>query len=207
MRKTFLVAFAALAALAFAFAPAQTAALNASSQRRMLFTSSTNPAFTINAGRSTTKPTDMFVLSSDISGTRMRTVEATLFGTGSAGNTFDVKVWVVKIGVSTATGEAEDWEQQPFCTFTATLGSTAGVGATGITSGDKIVTTLSAPVMTAFGTAVLNAYQGIAPVVYSPGDNTPARLFLPELGNAYAVKFEFDIITATSANALVEGGT
>jgi len=126
---------------------------------------------------------------------------------GSANDTFDYRVYVVKHSTGNLGGAVLDYEQLLFCSGTATLGTQAGVAASGPTSAALFADTLSVTA-SAYCTAVVAAYGGIAPSVYSPADNTQAKLFIPELGNAWAIFVDFDQTSGTpTMNCLIERGT
>ena len=173
---------------------------------RYLTSNSTSDSFTITAGRTTTAPSNMVTLGT-VPGRRYRGAEFTFYGAGSATNTFDYKIWVVEKNQGTGTtGGPDDYSVQLFCSGTATLGATAGVGTKGPTSSDKIVDTLTVT-PSAFGSAVVTAYGAVAPFVYSPGGGAEARLFVPDFGNASDFFIEYDRTGATSCNTMVKKGS
>lgn len=179
--------------------------LQSSGQILYLASNSTSASFpATTAGRKTTPSGSTLFSLGPGYGVRHRGVEMTPFGAGSANQTFDYKVWVVKRGYASLNGAASDISQQLFCSGTVTLGATAGVATSGGPKstdliGDTITVTLSA-----YGTAVVAAYNGLSPSVFSPADDTEARLFIPELGDASDIFIEFDMTGATSGNFMVE---
>ena len=168
---------------------------------RGLSTNSTQTTFTIAAGRTLTKPAG-FIALGQTNGEKPRYGRFIPFGAGSATNTFDYKVWAVTACMN-GTGGIDDYDVQLFCSGTATLSSTAGVGTWGITSSDKVCDTLTVTTAT-YGTAIVNAFGGVAPLVFT--GSAGAQLFIPETGNIHGFVFETDITDATSANYLFSYG-
>lgn len=180
--------------------------LESSGFARYLTTNSTNAAFAVTAGRTTTAPSNLLPMG-NVPGRRFRGAEVVFYGAGTATQTFDYRVWVVEKNLGTnGAGVPDDYDVQLFCHGTATLGATAGVGTKGPTSTDLIVDTLTV-LPDAFGTAAVTAYGAVSPLVYSPGGGGEARLFLPDLGNNSDFFIEFDMTGATSGNAMTKKGT
>lgn len=154
----------------------------------------TQAAFTQAAGRQATKPTGLVTLG-QTNGDKPRFVDFIPFGAGSATNTFDYKVWAVTVCLN-ATGSIDDYDVQLFCSGTATLSATAGVGSFGITSAEKVCDTLTVAPAT-YGTAVTTAFGGVLPTVFT--GSAGASLFVPETGNIHGFIFETDLTGASSA--------
>jgi len=187
-------------------AVAQTASypLESSGQVKYLSTNSTQGSFTLAQGRTTTAPSNLFSLGPAY-GNRFRGVEITFFGSGSATQTFDYKVWGVKRGFPNINGTQVDYELLLICAGTATLGSTAGAATSGsILTTDLIAHTLSLPTISSYGAAISSAYSAASPMVYSPGSNGMGRLYIPDCGNSSDIIVEFDMTGATSGNCLIE---
>lgn len=61
-----------------------------------------------------------------------------------------------------------------------------GAARTGVLATERVadeITATRATAPTGIGEAVITSFRGADPTVYSPGNDTPAVLFLPELGN------------------------
>lgn len=176
-----------------------------SGQIKYLSTNSTSSSFAATAnGRVATAPSNMHSVGAG-SGEKFRGLELTPFGSGSANQTFDYKVWVVKRGYPTFNGStAADYDQFLWCSGTVTLGAKAGVATSGgPTSSDLLGDTITVT-PSAYCSASVSAYGGIAPSAYSPADDTEARLFIPDVGDASDIFIEFDMTGATSGNFMVE---
>ena len=185
---------------------AQTGPLEATGQIPYLATNSTSSAFTVattSAGRVATAPSGLFSVGNSTK--RYRGLELTPFGVGAANTTFDYRVWVIKRSTSSLAGVSDDYDRQLWCYGTVTLGTQAGVASRGITSGNNVGDTITVTA-SAYCAAAVAAYGATAPSYYSPADDTEARLFIPELGNAEYIWIDFDMTGATSGNFLVEKG-
>lgn len=179
-----------------------------SGQRRYLATLSAQGAFSLAAGRQgePASPLDIIPLGED------RGLELTFYGTGAANDTFDYRVWIVKRATAgDLPHQLDDYDLQLYCHGTATLGTQTGVSAASlITDAQKVVDKLTVTKPTAatnpkgIGGAVVTAYGSPEPTVYSPDDNTEARLFIPDLGGAFGVIVEFDMTGATGGGCLYE---
>lgn len=179
--------------------------LESSGQIKYLSSNSTSSSFPATAaGRVATAPSNLYSTGAG-SGEKFRGLELTPFGAGSANQTFDYKVWVVKRGFSNFNGSTPaDYDQQLWCSGTVTLGTKAGVA----TSGGPLSTDLLGDTITvtasAYATASVAAYGGLLPSAHSPADDTEARLFIPDLGDASDIFIEFDMTGATSGNFMAE---
>lgn len=185
--------------------------IETSGQVPYLASNSTQSAFTQTAGRFTTAPASpltMFPLG-PASGNRFRGVEITFYGAGSATQTYAYKVWAVRRGLSGINGTLKDYEIQLYCSGTVTLGTTTGSLTTGpgATTSNLIADTITLDAAEAFTTKAVAAYGGTAPLVFSPGSNGMARLYIPDLGNSSDIIVEFDMTGATSGNCYIERGT
>lgn len=201
-----LLVLAVAVALLGAFGFMQTGPLEASVQIPVLTTNSTNADYTVAttaAGRVAALPSG--ALSVGNTTKRFRGVELTPFGVGAANTTYAYRVWVFKRSTSVAAGVTDDWDRQVWGSGTVTLGATAGIAARGITSANKVGDTITFT-PSAYCSTATAAYAGILPSVHSPADDTEARLFLPELGNAEYLWIDFDMTGATSGNFLAEKG-
>lgn len=184
----------------------QTGQAIVSSGQVLYLPSNTTGTTALSEGRTATAPTYPFSLGS-ISGGRNRYANVIFFGAGTAGQTITYKVWAYKRCIDGLNSTVTvDYDRRLFCSGTATLGATAGVvTAKGIKTTDLIADTLTC-VVSAYGTALVTAYGGVAPFAYTPGGGGEAQLFMPDLGNSMDFELELQIGTATNANALIERG-
>ena len=139
-------------------------------------------------------------------GKRYRGVVITPGGTGTATTTYAMRVYSVKRGFSAqGASQSVDYEYELVWSGTCTLGTTTGVATSGgFTSSHKFCDTISGAATSAYPTAMVAAFSGLAPSYFSPGSNGIARIFIPEMGNSDVV-ITVDMTGATSANFLIEG--
>lgn len=162
-------------------------------------------AFSALAPRTASPPSVLIPLGN--SKERDRCLEVSFFGTGADNATINYKVTVLDMSDSVTTaGVRDDYQEQSLGEGIATLGTTVGTATRGATSAHRLADTLTFTAST-FCTQMVSAYGGTAPVLYSPADNTEARIWIPETGNARYVKIYFDLGTATAANCYVKYGT
>ena len=183
--------------------------VESSGQIRYLSTNSTASAYTITPGRTLTRPSNLFSVGG-LDGKRQRALEVTAFGAGADNSDFGIKCYGVKRCISIVNGVTEvDWDVYLILEVaTCTLGTMLGVGTIGgIMTTDRVADTMSAPTLDAYHTKSVAAYGGVTASVHSPAGNGEARLFIPDVGNAEFVVFDFDMGTATSGNLLIERGT
>lgn len=157
-------------------------------------------------------------------GDKNRGAEIEFFGSTS-GSTISFRVLQGKRGKNPAflldratSTSVYDYEVQflGFGTFTT---STALVGATGISGAilsneyiaDTITYTVAGQATTpaGIGSAIISAMNAPTPVAYSPQNNIgPARLYLPDCGNAEFILVDFQTSAANIwGNALIERST
>jgi len=149
-----------------------------------------------------------------------RGIEFEPFGTGADNSTFNYRMWLV-VG-HFASGTAQEFPKlsqlldiELLCfvadTSTVTLSAAFGVGAAGSTDsqiltteriGDGLTCTLATDATSPKGpaTAFQNAYTLGDVTAYSPADDTPSRLIVPDFGCALGVIPEMDLTGATGAN-------
>lgn len=162
-------------------------------------------AFSALAPRRATRPS--FLIPVGNSTKRDRTVELTFFGLGADDSTINYRVTAVEESNSvTAAGVLDDYQEQVLGDGVITLGTQLGVSTKGATTAHRLADTLTFT-PTTFCTKMAGAYGGVAPVVYSPADNTEARLWIPDVGNAKYIRVYFDLDTATAANCYYKSGT
>lgn len=188
-------------------------------QERYLGTSSTQGSFALAAGRTTTSPEVASTRRLVTLGPAFRGLRLQFFGTGSDNTTFDYRVWIVRKGLNSrpyhTPGAAPgygDWSLEYFGGGTATLSTAVGAAASNVPvlSSERIADTLTWTVSTTATTpkgpgASIEASNGLGTSwVYSPADNTPAWLSIPDLDGAPYVLIEFDLTGATDANCVFE---
>ncbi len=137
-------------------------------------------------------------------GRRYRGARLRFFGAGADNSTFSVRIYSVQY--IQATGGSDP---AVFLTLLGTVDVTlsAGVGATGLPliSTDRIGDTLVWSEDADY-TAELTALGSASPSRVN-GTDTPATLRLPDVGDAGALLFDFDLGTATGAGVLAESIT
>lgn len=141
-----------------------------------------------------------------------RGLEIVFFGSGANNDSFDYRLWQVKCGKNKKSPENTDHAIAYLGGGTATLSTKFGVSGGVVSDSERIAdtitwtrsTTSTSPrgpmevIETAYGLSVLAA-------AYSPADDTPARLIIPDLGNAEGVILEFAVTAnGLSANALLD---
>lgn len=176
----------------------------ASTQTKMLSTNSTASAFTYTAGGRATLGTSVTTIKMNAGSRGLRLVA---FGEGSDNTTFDYRVWVVRRPRGSTGGTCEI---AYFGGGTATLSTSVGSSTDIVTSSERFADTLTWTVSTTATTpkgigALVEASNGLGTSwVYSPADNTPAVLSIPDLDGAIEVLIDFDMTGATSGNFLYE---
>jgi len=124
----------------------------------------------------------------DLSSTPPGWLRVVPFGTGSATQTFDVRVigWTLVSSL---------WVPVILCQFTATLSTFVGVSGSDVTAGENFCDTVSAP-------AANLGSSGVDCQPKSPQNNTPAHYLIDAIGCSV---FEVDIsnTSATAGNALL----
>lgn len=209
-RKTGLV-LAAIAAVVFACLVGQTSTpLESSAQFRYLATDDTSTSFTTPAPRSLTPLANQISLGTT-PGKRIRCAIALPYGTGTAGQTFNIEIDANRrCYASQGSQTLVDYETVTVATATCTLGSTAGVvaaGGSGITVSHLVVDTITNFVVTPAGADLIDAFGGLQPFVYSPGGGAQARIFIPDFFNSGSFDIRSDMTGATSSNFIIEIGT
>lgn len=134
------------------------------------------------------------------SGPRWRGFEATIIGTGADNATINYKAWLV------SRAEADGvHDLRLLCSGLATLGAHAGPGgaASIFRAGERAADTLTL-VVSPYGSVQATARGSAGPQIYSPANDTVARLVVDDAAGAYGVILEFDLGTATGANAVIE---
>lgn len=141
----------------------------------------------------------------------LRGFEVQIIGTGADDSTINLKLWRVRRsasrvdGTQPVTASLELLGTAVATLSTATLASgddllASGETYTAMRIADTIVWTtggIEAAMNVAVGSGGINASGVVA--------NTPATLFVPDLGGADALLIEFDLGTATGADALISG--
>lgn len=191
-------------------------------QVRYLATSSTQTAFGLAAGRTTTNPESTTAANERRVvwvGTGFRGCRVHICGTGADNATIAFRVLLVRRGLSSdgarewvPSASKGDWSLEQYGAGSATLSTAVGAATTGVPvlSTERIADTITWTVSTTATTptgpgALIEASNGLGvSFVYSPADNTPAFLSIPDLDGAAGFVIEFDLGTATSANAVVE---
>lgn len=198
---------------------------SSSGQFRYLATDTTASASALTAGRYTAATLDAALpgASSNIIGLgrladpaapRSRGCELTFFGAGADNATGNYRVWQVKRGrAGFATLGGNDLELAFLGGGTFTLSTAVGAAAaTTVLSTERIADTVTWTQGTAstspkgMGDALEAVYGSPAAAAYSPADNTPGRLFVPELGNGDLL-IELWVGTATGVNCVVDVGS
>lgn len=192
-----------------------------SGQRRGLATNSTQDSFTLTAGRYAISWSSGIAQISDGTNThnillmeKYRGVVLGFGGAGSNNNLADFRLWIVKFGFSRSEEVPDpDMNSAIDCDVAAlladtsriTLGTGTGVSGGVYTASELIADTLSVTLATTattpkgIGESLENAYALGDMTVYSPADNTPAKLIIPHVrGHGLIVEFNKD--TATSMN-------
>jgi hypothetical protein len=137
-----------------------------------------------------------------LAGARIR-----FFGTGADNATFDFRIWAwtpcqgnPNLGYATLLASGS-------VTLSTLLGSSQTLCPIGAAEriADTLTLALSSGASTPKGPwAAIYLALGAVAGVHSPGDNTAALAILPELGSVQGIFFDFQLGTATGANAAVE---
>lgn len=224
---------AVLLALGIGAGSAPLGDVSSDGQKRLLATNTTASASWITAGRYELTSADesfskddwsdhLFRLGKYQGENRKRGVEITFFGVGAENATVTYRVWRVKYGFNpyTAYGiKPSDIDFDLICTGTATLGTCVltadetvteaegyAVASESTLIADTITVTLATTSTSPKGISALlgtTGYGAPDPSVYSPANNTPAKLLIPDMGGG-DLYLEIYVGTATSCNALVE---
>ncbi len=181
--------------------------------RRLLATSSTQNSWVLAAGRVLLSSLTSAMGRIGLGGTnnRLRTVEVVFFGTTTADQTFSYRVWRLKHN------QPGNGNTRPVSglldllyTGTATLGTATLVTADDLLStGELLADGLTGVVASAATNpkgagSILETAHGVGVQVFSPADNTPAKLVLPDCFDADEAVIEFNRgSSAASCNALV----
>ena len=143
-------------------------------------------------------------------GKKARGVRLLFFATSANNTTGSCRVWVVHKGKSAET-PADFLEVQYLGSAALTMGTTTGISTTSmVTSSERFADTIVWTVSNAGtspsgpGADLEAAFGSSGSRAYSPADNTIAALYLPDVGNADALVFEFINTNTTGLNALVE---
>lgn len=215
---------ACAAFLTLAFAPVPPGP-SSSGQFRLLSTNSTASAAALTAGRYTTTTLDAVISGAsanivslgrvgDATAPRQRGCEVTFVGVGADNATGSYRIWQVKRGRASGTSsQANDMELAYLGAGTFTLSSSVGAAsATTVLSTERVADTVTFTQATAsttpkgIGDVLENVFGSPAAAAYSPADNTPGRLWVPEIGNG-DLYVELWVGTATSVNAVVDVGS
>lgn len=186
-------------------------------QERYLATSSAQGSFSLAAGRTTTSPESANTRAIIATGAGFRGMKFQFFGSGADNSTFDYRVWIIGRGLGSGrqwnpSGSLGDWSLTYYGGGTATLSTATGAAASGtpILSSERIADTVTWTIGTTSTTpkgvaGLIEASNGLGVSwVYSPADNTPAWLSIPDFDGAWGVLVEFDLTGATAANCVVE---
>lgn len=189
-------------------------------QTRYLTTSSTQTSYQVAAaGRaaSLTAALGYFPLGQE-QGEKFLNIEISPFGEGADNATFNMRVYLVETGYIADGLNNLDFELVPVIDCVVTLStalsvSNATVGNDATGSDDRLADTVTITYLTAatspagVSAMLQSVYGSPAPQAYSPANNTPARIYIPDCGGAAGVLIDFDLVTATSANCLIKPGT
>jgi hypothetical protein len=182
----------------------QTAAppLEASGQFPALSSNSTNAAFALAEGRTTTAPSNL--VSMGFPGSKFRGLEVVFYAVGDDNDVANYKIFAVNRGTSgPASSTTVDYCRRLFVSGTATFGTQFGVvSANGIKTTERIADAITLTVEP-YALDAYVAFGGVKPRVYTPAANGEAVLWIPDGGNCDDFEFEFEVGTATSVNALV----
>lgn len=202
--------------------------LISSPQTRLLTTNRTTSAAAITAGRYTwatlatlLSTTEAIVQSLRIAmgpngdGVRRRGVEVQIIGTGANNVTGTCRVWQLKWGKSsTDNPPVIEFELAYLGSIAATLSAAVGASDSAVVKtteriADTLVWTQGTASTSPKGIAdVLDSiYQATAAAAYSPANDTPGRMFLPECGNGDILLEPYTGGSATDINAVYESLT
>lgn len=174
----------------------------ATPQEKYLATNSTAAAFTYSAGGRTTLDVTTIVMKDGMRGIRL-----TPYGAGSDNQTFDFRVWLVRRPTGTTGSIAE---LALYGAGSATLSAAVGSATDLLGTSERFVDTCTwTPATTATTPkgigSLVEANNGLGTsYVYSPANDTPAILSIPDLDGAPEVLIDFDMTGATAANFLIE---
>lgn len=169
--------------------------------KRYQATNSTNAAFAKVPGEASSIDDDAFEMGNESDlyrGLRIR-----FMGVGSDGNAANWKLWHLVQTASSAGGDPDEYVRQLFASGTATLSGTAGVSTRGMKSTEKVCDAATAAAA-AYAIAVTPGWKGEDPIAFSEVDGV-AEVLIPDFANADYAELEFEIGTATSINAMIEG--
>lgn len=148
-----------------------------------------------------------------------RGVRLGFMGSGVDNNAFSYRIWTAAFATRLdaafpvfPTGDIAGVQLRGFGFGVATLGSNAGASATDAVLNtelyaDTLTFTLctSGTVPPGPASVIATAYALGDPVVFSPADQTPAGLIIPDFGSGVdAILIEFALSSATGANATYE---
>jgi hypothetical protein len=181
--------------------------------QRLLASSSTQNSWVLAAGRTLLSSLTAGMGRIGLGGAtnRLRTVEIVPFGTTAAAQTFSYRVWRLKHNnPGHGNGRPVSGFLDLLYTGTATLGTgTLVAGDDLLSTGELLVTTLTGAAASSSTSpkgagAILEAAHNTGVQVLSPGDNTPAKMVIPDCFDADELVIEFNRgSSAATANALV----
>lgn len=193
-------------------------------QRRYLNTGSNQSSATLAAGRVASIGAEyesatnyrLIPIQSD-GGTRTRGVILGFMGVGDDNGTFNYRVWIARKGETiTRDGNRDiktDYDLQYFGGGAATLSTALGTSSNSVVRDtERIADTVtwtrgtSATTPKGVGVSVEATFgAGIASAAYSPADNTPGYLYIPDVGSADALLVEFNTpLNVTRMNCYYE---
>jgi hypothetical protein len=184
--------------------------LRGTPMQRLMATNSAVGAFALAAGRALFTSLPNFI-GMGTQKSRLRSLEILPFGTGNDNTTFAYRVWRVKFSDGATLGGSG----RPVAVHLDLLGSgVATLSAASLATNDELATsperladTLTWAIATSSTTPkglgdTLETVHGVDAAAYSPADDTPARLVIPDCFDADGIVFETDLTGATGANAL-----
>lgn len=177
--------------------------LEASGAFPYLTSNSTNAAFALAEGRTTTAPTNLISMG-PVAGSKFRALELVFFANGDDNDVANWRLYSVSRGTSGPSATTTvDYNRRLFCSGTATFGTQLGVvTSNGIKTTDRIADAITLTVEP-YALDAYVAFGGVKPRVYTPAANGEAVLWIPEGANTDDWELEFEVGTATSVNALV----
>jgi hypothetical protein len=145
-----------------------------------------------------------------------RGMRVVFFGEGADNDTFNYRVWAV-FPRTASTAPLNTFTQSNVTSVaTVCFGTGSGTLSTLVGEGDLVpaderyadtltfVPTDGTTTPTGVGDVFSTAYNLGTPTAYSPANNSPAMLAIPDVSNIWGLVFEFDVTGATSVNALIE---
>lgn len=138
-----------------------------------------------------------------------RGLDLSFMGTGAENSGYSFRIWQVFTEVDANGQPTKFGELVLFGSGVATLSATSGPSGSVVCGAADVLADTITWAASAAGAKYEAAYGSTGSLAYSPADDTPAHLLIPDLGNAdaYIIEFAITALGATGANAVASEGT